>query len=53
MTRFASASPAARAALAAAAALLVLGLVSIGAMMVALIGLGRFSGDIDPGRVPA
>ena len=52
MTRFASASPAARAALVGAAAVLVLGLVAIGAMTIALIGLGRFSGDIDPVRVP-
>ena len=53
MTRFASASPAARTALLGAAALLGLGVVGVFAMAVALIGLGRFSGDIDPARVPA
>ncbi|WP_201462398.1 type IV secretory system conjugative DNA transfer family protein [Brevundimonas aurantiaca] len=52
MTRFASASPATRAALIATAALgaaVVLGVLTV---TIALIGLGRFSGDIDPTRVP-
>ena len=53
MTRFASASPAARTALLGAAALLALAVVGVFAMAVALVGLGRFSGDIDPARVPA
>lgn len=52
MTRFESAGPATRAALVAAAVLIGLGFIAIGAMTVALIGLGRFSGDIDPARIP-
>lgn len=52
MTRFENAAPAARAALIGAAVFLVLGLIAVGAMTIALIGLGRFSGDIDPARVP-
>ena len=53
MTRFESAGPGVRAAVIAAAGLLVLGVIAIGAMTVALIGLGRFSGDIEPARIPA
>ena len=53
MTRFASATPAARAKLVAAGLLAALALFTIGVLTIALIGLGRFSGDIDPARVPA
>ncbi|MFT4953675.1 MAG: type IV secretion system protein VirD4 [Brevundimonas sp.] len=52
MTRFESAGPATRAALVAATVLIGLGFIAFGAMTVALIGLGRFSGDIDPARIP-
>lgn len=52
MTRFESASPAARAAILAIGILLGLSILVAGAFTVALVGLGRFSGDIEPGRVP-
>ena len=51
MTRFASAAPATRAGLVAAAVLAGLVLFAVGALTIALIGLGRFSGDIDPARL--
>lgn len=53
MTRFASAAPGTRAALISVALIAALALFTIGALLIALIGLGRFSGDIDPVRVPA
>ncbi|UQV18946.1 type IV secretory system conjugative DNA transfer family protein [Brevundimonas albigilva] len=52
MTRFASASPAARAALIATAGLGAVAVLAVLTATIALIGLGRFSGDIDPARVP-
>ena len=52
MSRFASAAPATRAGLIAVAVLAALALFTIGTLSLALIGLGRFSGDIDPARVP-
>lgn len=52
MNRFESASSATRAALVVAAVLIALGVIAVGAMTVALIGLGQFSGDIEPTRVP-
>nr|WP_315051446.1 type IV secretory system conjugative DNA transfer family protein [uncultured Brevundimonas sp.] len=52
MSRFASAAPATRAGLVAVAVLAALALFTIGTLSLALIGLGRFSGDIDPARVP-
>ncbi|MBU2165591.1 MAG: type IV secretory system conjugative DNA transfer family protein, partial [Alphaproteobacteria bacterium] len=53
MTRFASATPGTRAALIAAGMAAGLAIFCIGTFLVALVGLGRFSGDIDPVRVPA
>lgn len=53
MTRFAGAGPGVRAGLAVAALLAALALFTVGALTVALIGLGRFSPDIEPARVPA
>ncbi|WP_426026063.1 type IV secretory system conjugative DNA transfer family protein [Brevundimonas sp. TSRC1-1] len=53
MTRFESAGPGARAAVIAAVVLFLLGVTAIGATAIALIGLGRFSGDIEPARIPA
>ena len=53
MTRFASAAPATRAGLVAAAVLAGLVLFAVGALTISLIGLGRFSAEIDPVRVPA
>ena len=53
MTRFASAAPATRAGLIAIGLAAALSLFVIGAFAIALVGLGRFSGDIDPSRVPA
>jgi type IV secretion system protein VirD4 len=52
MTRFASATPAARAGLVAAALMVGLGLVALGAMAIALAGLGRLSPEVEPARVP-
>lgn len=52
MTRFASASPGARAAVVALGGLLALGLLSVLAVLVALVGLGQFSGAVDPAKVP-
>ena len=52
MTRFASAAPATRAGLAAVAVLAASALFAVGALTIALIGLGRFSADIEPARVP-
>jgi type IV secretion system protein VirD4 len=52
MTRFASASPATRGALNAAAGLGAAAVLGVLTVSIALIGLGRFSGDIDPTRVP-
>lgn len=53
MTRFAGVGPGARAGLAVAALLAALALFTVGALTVALVGLGRFSPDIEPARVPA
>jgi len=53
MTRFASAAPGTRAALVAVGLTAALALITTGALLIALIGLGRFSGEIDPVRVPA
>nr|WP_314121562.1 type IV secretory system conjugative DNA transfer family protein [uncultured Brevundimonas sp.] len=53
MTRFASAAPATKAVLVAVALLFSLVLFTVGALTVALVGLGRFSGELDPARVPA
>ncbi|MBX3484454.1 MULTISPECIES: type IV secretory system conjugative DNA transfer family protein [Caulobacteraceae] len=52
MTRFASASPGARAAVAALGGLAALSLLAALAALIALIGLGQVSGDLDPARVP-
>lgn len=52
MTRFASASPGARAAAFAVGGLAAVALLAVLAALIALIGLGQFSGAIDPGRVP-
>lgn len=52
MTPFASASPATRAAALAAVGSVGLIVVAALAAAIALIGLGRFTGDIDPARVP-
>ena len=52
MTRFASASPATRGALIATAGLAAAAVLGVLTVTIALIGLGRFSGDIDPTRVP-
>lgn len=52
MTRFASAAPATRAGLVAVAVLAASALFAAGALTIALIGLGRFSADIEPARVP-
>ncbi len=52
MTRFASAGPGTRAALAGAGGLVLLLAVAILAAVVALVGLGRFSADLEPARVP-
>lgn len=52
MTRFASAAPATRAGLVAVAVLAASALLAVGALTIALIGLGRFSADIEPARVP-
>lgn len=53
MTRFASASPGARAAAVALGGLAALSLLAVLAVLIALIGLGQFSDAIDPARVPA
>jgi type IV secretion system protein VirD4 len=53
MTRFASAAPGTRAALVAVGLTAALALITTGALLIALIGLCRFSGEIDPVRVPA
>ncbi|MBJ7317159.1 MAG: type IV secretory system conjugative DNA transfer family protein [Brevundimonas sp.] len=53
MTRFASATPAARAGLIAAAIAACLGLVVVGAFLIALAGLGRLSAEVEPALVPA
>lgn len=53
MTRFESATPAARAKLIAAGGLAGSVLFVVGVLVIALIGLGRFSDDIDLARVPA
>ncbi|CAN7646114.1 type IV secretory system conjugative DNA transfer family protein [Phenylobacterium sp. LjRoot225] len=52
MSRFASATPAARAGIVAAAAVLLLGLWAVLAMVATMIGLGRFASDLDFVRVP-
>ncbi|GAA0625181.1 type IV secretory system conjugative DNA transfer family protein [Brevundimonas kwangchunensis] len=52
MTRLAGVSPAARAAAFAAGSLVVLSLLVVLAALVAVIGLGRFSGELEPARVP-
>ena len=49
---FASASPATRGALIATAGLAAAAVLGVLTVTIALIGLGRFSGDIDPTRVP-
>ncbi|NJC42046.1 type IV secretion system protein VirD4 [Brevundimonas alba] len=53
MTRFASASPGARAAAVALGGLAALSLLAVLALLIALVGLGQFSDAIDPARVPA
>ena len=53
MTRFASATPETRGKLVAAGLVAAVVLFVVGVLVIALIGLGRFSGDIDPARVPA
>ncbi|HBI19710.1 MAG TPA: conjugal transfer protein TraG, partial [Brevundimonas sp.] len=53
MTRFESASPGARATLIAVGLLLLAALATVFTVLIALIGVGRFSSDIDPLRVPA
>ena len=52
MTRIASASPGARAAAFAVGSLAAVTLLAILAALIALVGLGQFSGAIDPARVP-
>ncbi|MDQ1153066.1 type IV secretory system conjugative DNA transfer family protein [Brevundimonas sp. SORGH_AS_0993] len=52
MTRFASASPGARAAAVAVGSLAAVTLLAVLAALIALVGLGQFSGAIDPARVP-
>lgn len=52
MTRFASATPAARAGLLVFAVVSGLLLFAAGAQGIALIGLGRFSADVEPARIP-
>ncbi len=52
MTRFASASPGARAAAVAVGGLAAVTLLAVLAALIALVGLGQFSGAIDPARVP-
>ena len=52
MTRIASASPGARAAAFAVGSLAAVTLLAILAALIALVGLGQFSGTIDPARVP-
>ncbi|WP_374274500.1 type IV secretory system conjugative DNA transfer family protein [Brevundimonas sp.] len=52
MTRFASASPGARAAAVAVGGLAAVTLLAVLAGLIALIGLGQVSGDLDPPRVP-
>lgn len=53
MTRFASAPPAARAAVLVTAAVLTAGFLLVLAAVIALAGLGQLSADIDPARIPA
>ena len=52
MIRFASASPGARAAAVAVGGLAAVTLLAVLAGLIALIGLGQVSGDLDPARVP-
>lgn len=52
MTRFASATPATRAVLIVISITVAFALFTIGALTIALVGLGRFSPDIEPARVP-
>lgn len=52
MTRFASASPGTRAAAVAVGGLAAVTLLTVLAALIALVGLGQFSGAIDPARVP-
>lgn len=53
MSRFTNASPAARAVLVVAGLASLLVLITVSTAGVALVGLGRFSPEIEPGRVPA
>ena len=52
MTRIASASPAARAAAFAVGGLAIVTMLAVLSALIALIGLGQFSGAVDPARVP-
>lgn len=52
MTRFASASPGARAAAVTVGGLAAVSLLTVFAILIALVGLGQFSDAVDPARVP-